>query len=235
MSASHNSQLQRHEWGPQHQQPEAPPAKHSIFWSLVGWFGGAFVLHSVIDPGGANVFNWCVNAVIFGWIGRWVYRGIRSGHIPIDWLVRLADTLRWRLALLLASHGPMFLIRPWHRHRAYRRSLEPEPYYPTAEDARYKVQALGGGAYLGVDHEGEWVTATPHSATLVLGPPRSGKTMDVIIPAVLSASGPVISTATKPEVMEATMFARSEIGEVWLFDPSGEYTELPQGLRRLCW
>ena len=45
----------------------------------------------------------------------------------------------------------------------------------------------------------------------------------------------MISTATKPEVMEATMFARGEIGEVWLFDPSGEYTELPQGIRRLCW
>ena len=45
----------------------------------------------------------------------------------------------------------------------------------------------------------------------------------------------MISTATKPEVMEATMFARGEIGDVWLFDPSGEYTELPEGVRRLCW
>jgi type IV secretion system protein VirD4 len=235
MSSTHNNHLQRHEWGPQHQQPEAPPAKRSIFWSVVGWFGGAFVLHGIIDPGGANVFNWCVNAVIFGWIGRWIYRGIRDGRIPIAWLVRLADASRWRLALLLANRAPMFVIRPWHRHRTYRRSLEPEPYYPTADDARYKVQALGGGAYLGIDQEGEWVTATPHSATLVLGPPRSGKTMDVEIPAIIAASGPVISTATKPEVMEATMFARGEIGDVWLFDPSGEYTELPQGVRRLCW
>ena len=235
MSSTHNNQLQRHEWGPQHQQPEAPPAKHSIFWKFVAWFAGALFLHGVIDPGGTNVFNWCINAMIYGWIARLLFRGIRSGHIPIDWLVRLADNLRGRLLLLLASHAPMFVIRPWHRHRAYRRSLEPEPYYPTAEDARYKVQALGGGAYLGVDQQGEWVTATPHSATLVLGPPRSGKTMDVEIPTIIAASGPVISTATKPEVMEATMFARGEIGDVWLFDPSGEYTELPQGLRRLCW
>ena len=53
--------------------------------------------------------------------------------------------------------------------------------------------------------------------------------MDVEIPTIIAASGPVISTATKPEVMEATMFARGEIGDVWLFDPSGEYTELPAG------
>jgi type IV secretion system protein VirD4 len=235
MSSTHNNHLQRHEWGPQHQQPEAPPAKRSIFWSLVGWFGGALFLHGIIDPGGANVFNWCVNAVIFGWIGRWVYRGIRDGHIPIDWLVRRAQASRWGLAMLFARYAPLFLVKPVARHRAHRRSLEPEPYYPTADDARYKVQSLGGGAYLGVDQEGEWVTATPHSATLVLGPPRSGKTMDVEIPTIIAASGPVISTATKPEVMEATMFARGEIGDVWLFDPSGEYTELPQGIRRLCW
>ncbi len=235
MSSTHNNQLQRHEWGPQHQQPEAPPAKRSIFWSLVTWFAVALFLHGVIDPGGRNVFNWCINAMIFGWIARLIYRGIRSGHIPIDWLVRLAEDLNGRLLLLLASHAPMFVIRPWHRHRTYRRSLEPEPYYPTAEDARYKVSSLGGGAYLGVDQDGDWVTATPHSATLVLGPPRSGKTMDVIIPAILSASGPLVSAATKPEVMEATMFARGEIGEAWLFDPSGEYPELPQGVRRLCW
>ena len=235
MSSTHNNQLQRHERGPQHQQPEAPPAKQSLFWKLVTWFAAALFLHGVIDPGGANVFNWCINAMIFGWIARLIYRGIRSGHIPIDWLVRLAEDLNGRLLLLIASHAPMFVIRPWHRHRAYRRSLEPEPYYPTAEDARYKVSSLGGGAYLGVDEDGDWVTATPHSATLVLGPPRSGKTMDVIIPTILSASGPLISAATKPEVMEATMFARGEIGEAWLFDPSGEYPKLLQGVRRLCW
>ncbi len=235
MSSTHNTQLQRHEWGPQHQQPEAPPAKHSILWRFLGWFIAAMFLHEAIDNGGSGEINWCLHVMFLGWLCKWLIRGIRDGHIPIDWLVRRAQASRWGLAMLFARYAPLFLVKPVARHRTHRRSLEPEPYYPTAEDARYKVQALGGGAYLGVDQQGEWVTATPHSATLVLGPPRSGKTMDVEIPTIIAASGPVISTATKPEVMEATMFARAEIGDVWLFDPSGEYTEMPQGLRRLCW
>ena len=56
---------------------------------------------------------------------------------------------------------------------------------------------------------------------MVLGPPRSGKTSAVMIPAVMGASGAVISTSTKPEVMRATVAARSEVGQAWLFDPSG--------------
>jgi type IV secretory pathway TraG/TraD family ATPase VirD4 len=69
---------------------------------------------------------------------------------------------------------------------------------------------------------------------MILGPPRSGKTSAVMIPALMAASGPAVSTSTKPDVMEATIHARGEIGEVWLFDPSG--TEpLPDGARRLSW
>ena len=221
---------------PSTRKPPQPAQRgHSLLWRFLGWFIAAMFLHEAIDNGGSGEINWCLHVMFLGWLCKWLIRGIRDGHIPIDWLVRRADALRWRLATRFVAVAPLAIVKPLARHRAYRRSLEPEPYYPTADDARYKVQSLGGGAYLGVDQEGEWVTATPQSATLVLGPPRSGKTMDVIIPAVLSASGPVISTATKPEVMEATMFARGEIGDVWLFDPSGEYSELPQGIRRLCW
>ena len=115
---------------PSTSSPKRRPAKHSIFWNFVAWFAGALFLHGVIDPGGSNVFNWCINAMIYGWIARLLFRGIRDGHIPIDWLVRLADNLRGRLLLLLASHAPMFVIRPWHRHRAYRRSLEPRAVLP---------------------------------------------------------------------------------------------------------
>jgi len=189
MSSTHNNHLQRHEWGPQHQQPEAPPAKHSIFWKFVAWFAGALFLHGVIDPGGTNVFNWCINAMIYGWIARLLFRGIRDGHIPIDWLVRRAESSRWRLATLFVTYAPLFVVKPLARHRAYRRSLEPKPYYPTADDARYKVQSLGGGAYLGLAEDGQWMTADRESAVMVLGPPRSGKTSAVMIPAVLAAAG----------------------------------------------
>lgn len=56
-----------------------------------------------------------------------------------------------------------------------------------------------------------------------------------MIPALMSCSGAALSTSTKPDVMDATVRARSEVGQAWLFDPSGEETELPNGVRRLCW
>jgi type IV secretion system protein VirD4 len=69
----------------------------------------------------------------------------------------------------------------------------------------------------------------------VLGPPRRGKTSAVMIPTLMSCSGAAVSTSTKPDVMERTVGTRSQVGQAWLFDPSGEETELPDGVRRLCW
>ena len=89
------------------------------------------------------------------------------------------------------------------------------------EAVRAEVARLGGGAYLGTGRGGGWVLADPESAVMVLGPPRCGKTSAVMIPAVMGASGAVVATSTKPEVMRATVAARSEVGQAWLFDPCG--------------
>ncbi|MGA8746025.1 MAG: TraM recognition domain-containing protein [Solirubrobacterales bacterium] len=51
----------------------------------------------------------------------------------------------------------------------------------------------------------------------------------------MAASGAVISTSTKPEVLRATVGARSEVGQAWLFDPCASESRLPDGVRRLCW
>ena len=79
------------------------------------------------------------------------------------------------------------------------------------------------------------MTADPEHAVMVLGPPRSGKTSTVVIPAMLAAPGAAISTATKPDVLAATWRARAQVGQVWLFDPTGEQGELPREIRRLSW
>jgi type IV secretory pathway TraG/TraD family ATPase VirD4 len=104
-----------------------------------------------------------------------------------------------------------------------------------AASVRAKSLRLGGGAYLGLASGGRWVTADPEHAVMVLGPPRSGKTGSIVIPSVLAAPGSVVSTATKPDVMNATWRARAEIGQVWLYDPSGERSQWPAGVRRLSW
>jgi hypothetical protein len=110
------------------------------------------------------------------------------------------------------------------------------PQIPSlGERVRARSARLGGGAYLGLTPNGQWVTADPEHSVMVLGPPRSGKTSTIVIPSILAAPGPVVSTATKTDVMDATWRARSQTGQVWLFDPAGEREDWPEGIRRLSW
>jgi type IV secretory pathway TraG/TraD family ATPase VirD4 len=48
----------------------------------------------------------------------------------------------------------------------------------------------------------------------------------VIVPAVFSHDGPIVSASTKPDVLSATGTARSRLGRVWEFDPTGERSVL---------
>jgi type IV secretory pathway TraG/TraD family ATPase VirD4 len=94
-------------------------------------------------------------------------------------------------------------------------------------------RAAGDGIYLGGDLT-KPVWAAAERAALVLGPPRSGKTTSIIIPAVLAATGPVVSTSTKPDVMRMTAGMRSLTGETLLYDPSGT-VERPKVVTPLAW
>ncbi len=87
--------------------------------------------------------------------------------------------------------------------------------------------------YLGRGSSG-WAWAAPERSVLVLGPSRSGKTSSLIVPNVLAAPGAVVSTSTKPDVLEMTAVARSGVGWTFLFDPSGR-VELPRGVTRIGW
>ena len=89
------------------------------------------------------------------------------------------------------------------------------------------------GIYVGEGATG-WMWAGPQCSTLVLGPPRSGKTSSLVIPNILLSEGPVVSTSTKPDVMRATAPARSSEGWAFLYDPSGE-VECPPGVERVGW
>lgn len=56
----------------------------------------------------------------------------------------------------------------------------------------------------------------------------------MIIPNVLASNGPVVSTSTKPDVLDATVAARSSIGRCLLFDPTGSVRRTT-GLAPLRW
>ncbi|HLN42551.1 MAG TPA: type IV secretory system conjugative DNA transfer family protein [Acidimicrobiales bacterium] len=98
---------------------------------------------------------------------------------------------------------------------------------------RAAVGAAGAGVYLGAGSVGPAWAGT-EQAVLVLGPPRSGKTSSIVVPTVLGAPGAVVSTSTKPDVLQATAHARRTVGPCLLYDPSGT-VEAPRGVERVRW
>ncbi len=66
------------------------------------------------------------------------------------------------------------------------------------------------------------VVAEPRHSLLVIGPPQTGKTSALAIPAILEWPGPVLVTSSKSDVYEVTRAARARQGRVMLYDPVGE-------------
>ena len=58
----------------------------------------------------------------------------------------------------------------------------------------------------------------------VIAPTRAGKSTRCVIPWLLEHDGPAIVTSTKTDVLAATRARRSELGEVWVWDPFGEHS-----------
>jgi type IV secretion system protein VirD4 len=62
--------------------------------------------------------------------------------------------------------------------------------------------------------------ASVEDSMVLLGPPRSGKGLHVVIPMILDAPGAVITTSTRPDNLAVTMQARGSDGRpVAVFDP----------------
>lgn len=101
---------------------------------------------------------------------------------------------------------------------------------PQAEEGFASVQELQDRAEIGYKVEttepyayvaGHPVRATTEDVATVVAPPRSGKTMRLVIRLILKAFGPVVSTSTKPDVVRLTAWLRSKVGTVHVFDPEG--------------
>ncbi|HEX3827254.1 MAG TPA: TraM recognition domain-containing protein [Sporichthyaceae bacterium] len=72
---------------------------------------------------------------------------------------------------------------------------------------------------------------TVEDSALLVGPPRMGKGLHVVIPWVLDAPGPVVTTSTRPDTLVLTRAARAAGGRpVAIFDPQ-RLAGLPGGLR----
>ena len=193
-------------WGPSHQYRSPPRSRKG---HLFAWAIGLCLL--VCALAGREASHGLSFATVSA-VRLLVCSALGLGGLYL--LVRIAQSLRGSTQPVPSGSSSPMVDGAWVRSKSLR---------------------LGGGAYLGLGSGGRWVTADPEHAIMVLGPPRSGKTAAIVIPSILAAPGPVVSTTTKPDVMNVTSRARAEVGQVWLYDPCGEQDPWPAGVRRLSW
>jgi type IV secretion system protein VirD4 len=61
--------------------------------------------------------------------------------------------------------------------------------------------------------------AEQRHALVAFGPPQSGKSAGLAIPALLEWQGPAVASSIKTDLLGATLARRGEVGEVLVFDP----------------
>jgi type IV secretion system protein VirD4 len=126
------------------------------------------------------------------------------------------------LLVILAGFALPHRMQQWPRTMVRRRRRRRGALTGDSLTAVRQVAGHGGaGVYLGAVDGGGWRFARSERAVLLLGPPRSGKTSGVMIPALLAHTGPAVCTSTKPDVARATRRSRSRDGRTWVFDPTG--------------
>ncbi|MBV9684766.1 MAG: type IV secretory system conjugative DNA transfer family protein [Solirubrobacterales bacterium] len=70
-------------------------------------------------------------------------------------------------------------------------------------------------------HGGRLLYAEHRHALVAFGPPQSGKSAGIAIPALLDWNGPAVASSIKTDLLAATLARRRELAEVLVFDPFG--------------
>jgi type IV secretion system protein VirD4 len=221
-------------WRPSHQYLPAPGAGKGLPVGALVVVGllALYAIGSLVS--GVSAFGWLVELVLPWALGLGVLVAVvRAWHE--GWLPRRLGASEGGAPGVEGRQTPVRAGADPRAQADTRVQAERDRVGLLAARVCARCERMGGGAYLGLGEDGGWVCADPEHAVMVLGPPRSGKTSAIVIPSILAAPGPVISTATKRDVMAATVRSRAQAGEVWLYDPAGDCLQWPAGVRRLCW
>ena len=95
--------------------------------------------------------------------------------------------------------------------RRLRRRLRRVPGYRSNQSGRL-VLGRRGGRLLYAEHR---------HALVAFGPPQSGKSAGIAIPALLDWDGPAVACSIKTDLLAATVARRRALGDVLVFDPFG--------------
>jgi type IV secretion system protein VirD4 len=110
------------------------------------------------------------------------------------------------------------------------RAAQTRPRLHGNSPTRYPTAAVG--LRLGRDrHTRLELWGSVEDSYLILGPPRSGKGVHLVIPHALDAPGALLVTSTRPDTLHATRRIRERNGPVLAFDPQQLAPDAP----RLRW
>ncbi|MFH5824732.1 type IV secretory system conjugative DNA transfer family protein [Georgenia sp. AZ-5] len=165
-------------------------------------------------PGLNRVVYWIVVALILALLAAaaWgVYRLVRTLRPTTKDPRRVAGTATTQQVAKIASTKALLA----------RGNLRPSLERPKPHQVGYLL-----GRCRGRD-----VWASVEDSILLLGPPRSGKGLHIVINAILDAPGAVITTSTRPDNLTTTLTARGRRGPIAVFDPQHLADGITSGLR----
>ncbi|XSS43081.1 type IV secretory system conjugative DNA transfer family protein [Propionibacteriaceae bacterium Y1685] len=166
----------------------------------------------------------------------------------------LNPAVYWIVTAVLLTGVTVGLGWCWTKWRRHSRKVETDPRRLAGTATSHEVtqttsaKALLGRAsalrpslenpepqdvgYLLGSSRGKQVWASVEDSILLIGPPRSGKGLHVVINAILDAPGAVVTTSTRPDNLTVTLRARRRnAGPVAVFDPQHLAEGVPAGLR----
>jgi type IV secretion system protein VirD4 len=101
-----------------------------------------------------------------------------------------------------------------------------------ARDGGAPWAAAAGACRLALGrHGGRLLRAEDRHALVAFGPPQSGKSAGLAVPALLEWEGPAVASSIKTDLLDATLARRRALGPVFVFDPFA----LAPGTRSHTW
>ncbi|MGC1239902.1 MAG: TraM recognition domain-containing protein [Acidimicrobiales bacterium] len=167
-------------------------------------------------PVGPAWLYWLVSAAVLGTASIVATRAVR--FVTSDARARADDSSR---AGGVADRGEILRAAGVKPLRARGRILRPSLQKPEVRDL---------GFFLGTSRNVSCF-ASVEDSTVILGPPRSGKGHNLVIPFILDAPGAVVTTSTRPDNLAVTMTERRARGPVGVFDPQGLAAGVESALR----
>ncbi|MEV1295398.1 TraM recognition domain-containing protein [Pseudonocardia sp. NPDC049635] len=186
----------------------APPAFGGATLRALVTAGGAGTLDPLIGADGSRPLFWGVLALVVVPVlvtvvaaAVWVSSRSASRGVPRSVMARGRETrdMRGRAA------------------RARAQQLRPALREQRTVQARDLGLCLG--RRLGGAGQSRLLYASEEDVVLQIAGPRSNKTSALVVPAILSAPGPVIATSNKGDIYTLTVGVRSELGRVFVADP----------------